>query len=72
MARDEKFVIKFMHATEKFQKVFGPADQGDSDAPVVHRHDAFEEASEQQLAHFEQRTGSDGQHYAVEKDEETA
>lgn len=72
MASDERFVTRFMHATEKFQKVFGPADQGDSDAPVVHRHDAFEDASEEQLAHFEQRTDSEGHHYAIEKDQEPA
>ena len=33
MTSGEKFVGKFMHATEKFQKVFGPADQGDMDSP---------------------------------------
>ncbi|RAN79611.1 hypothetical protein B5P43_13500 [Bacillus sp. SRB_336] len=69
MAHDDKFVTKFMHATEKFQKVFGPADQGDMDSPVVHKHDAFEDESEKELAHIEQRTDSDGHHYAIQKDE---
>lgn len=70
MASGDKFVTKFMHATEKFQTVFGPADQGDMDAPVVHRHDAFEDESDDELAHMEQRTDSDGHHYAIHRDEE--
>ena len=45
MTSGEKFVDKFMHATEKLKKSLGPADQGDMDAPVVHRHDEFEEDS---------------------------
>ncbi|MHA7305975.1 hypothetical protein ACX80E_12135 [Arthrobacter sp. TMN-49] len=69
MTSGEKFVDKFMHATEKLQRVFGPADQGDSAAPVVHRHDAFEESSEEQLSHFEQHTDSAGHHYAVRKED---
>lgn len=69
MTSGENFVGKFMHATEKFQKVFGPADQGDSDSPVVHRHDEFEENSQEQLSHFEERTDSSGHHYAVRKEE---
>ncbi len=69
MAKDDKFVTKFMHATEKFQKVFGPADQGDMDSPVVHRHDAIEDESDAKLAHYEEHTDSDGHHYALEKDE---
>lgn len=69
MTSGENFVGKFMHATEKFQKVFGPADQGDADAPVVHRHDEFEENSQEQLSHFEERTDSSGHHYAVRKEE---
>ena len=69
MTSGENFVGKFMHATEKLQKVFGPADQGDSDSPVVHRHDEFEENSQEQLSHFEERTDSAGHHYAVRKEE---
>ena len=72
MAHDDKFVTKFMHATDKFQKVFGPADQGDVDAPVVHRHDDFENESDEELAHIEQRTDSAGHHYAIQKDDDTA
>ena len=65
MTSGDKFVNKVMHATDKFQKVFGPADQGDMDSPVVHRHD-------EQLTHFDEHTDSDGHHYAERKDEEVA
>jgi hypothetical protein len=71
MERDEKFVNKFMHATDHLRKVFGPADQGDMDAPVVHRHDAFENESDDALSHIEQHTDSNGHHYAERRDEET-
>ena len=69
MKSGEKFVDKFMHATDKFQKVFGPADQGDMSSPVVHRHDDFEDSSDEQLSHFGEETDSAGHHYAVRKDE---
>lgn len=69
MTKDERFVQKVMHATDKFQKVFGPADQGDMDEPVVHRHDDFEDSSEEQLKHYEEHTDSDGHHYAERKEE---
>lgn len=69
MTSGEKFVDKFMHVTEKFQVVFGPADQGDMDSPVVHRHDEFEDSSDEQLSHFEEQTDSGGHHYAVRKEE---
>ncbi|MCA4134321.1 hypothetical protein [Arthrobacter sp. M4] len=59
----------FMHATEKFQAVFGPATQGDTDAPIEHKHDDFEEASEEDLGHFEVETDAEGHHYAVRKDD---
>lgn len=67
MTSGEKFVEKLMHATDKFQHVFGPADQGDVDSPVVHRHDAFEDSSEEQLSHFAEETDSGGHHYAVRR-----
>ncbi|MGO4383550.1 hypothetical protein [Specibacter sp. RAF43] len=70
MTKDEKFVDKFMRATDKFQKVFGPAEQGDMDAPVVHRHDEFEDESDLELSQVEQRTDSEGHHYAVRKSDE--
>lgn len=69
MTSDDKFVDKVMRATDKFQKVFGPADQGDIDSPVVHRHDEFEDSSDEQLTHYEQRTDSEGHHYAERKEE---
>jgi len=64
MAKDEKFVEKFMHATDKLRGVFGPADQGDIDAPVIHRHDPIEDESEDQMRHLEFHTDSQGQRYA--------
>ncbi|MGO2542743.1 hypothetical protein ACT3TS_11065 [Specibacter sp. AOP5-B1-6] len=72
MTSGDKFVHKMMHATEKFQKVFGPADQGDMDSPVVHRHDEYEDNSDEQLSHFAEETDSEGHHYAVRKDEQPA
>ncbi|MFQ4148382.1 hypothetical protein AAGW05_06755 [Arthrobacter sp. LAPM80] len=69
MASGEKFVGKFMHVTDKFQKVFGPADQGDMGSPVVHRHDDYEENSDEQLSHFNQETDSTGHPYAIRKEE---
>lgn len=72
MTNGERFVDKFMHATEKFQHVFGPADQGDMDSPVVHRHDESEDSSDEQLSHYDERTDSEGHHYAIRKDEQPA
>jgi hypothetical protein len=68
MSHDEKFVDKFMKATDKLQHVFGQADRSDSDIPVSHKHDDFEKASEEDLAQFESETGSNGEHYAIRKD----
>lgn len=72
MTSGERFVDKFMHATEKLQHVFGPADQGDMDSPVVHRHDDSEDNSDEQLSHYDERTDSGGHHYAVRKDDQPA
>ena len=58
---------KFMHLTENAAKLFGPASRGDAAAPVVHRHDDFEKASEEDLSHFEIETDSQGHHYATRK-----
>lgn len=57
----------FMDLTDRLRFVFGPATQGDSSAPVVHMHDDFEHASEDDLAQFEVETDSEGHHYAVRK-----
>ncbi|WP_343318626.1 hypothetical protein AAFM46_15050 [Arthrobacter sp. TMP15] len=72
MRNSETFVNKFMHATDQFQKVFGPADQGDMDSPVVHRHDQFEDSSDEQLTHYDEHTNSQGEHYAERKGEAVA
>ena len=69
MTSGEKFLDKFMHATERAQKVFGPADQGDMSVPVVHRHDDLEVSGQEQLSHYEEHTDSEGHHYAERKGE---
>ncbi|WP_427134251.1 hypothetical protein [Pseudarthrobacter sp. S9] len=56
-----------MDATDKLRFLFGPANRGDTAAPVMHRHDDFEHASEEDLATFEVETDSQGHHYAVRK-----
>jgi hypothetical protein len=67
MTEKEPFVGKFMKFTDHAQRLFGPAARGDMDAPVVHRHDEYEAASEQELSDFEEETDSEGHHYAVRK-----
>ncbi|WP_211880171.1 hypothetical protein [Pseudarthrobacter albicanus] len=58
-----------MNATDRLKFVFGPASHGDNSAPVVHRHDDFEHASEEDLSTFEVETDSQGHHYAVRKED---
>ncbi len=60
-------VRRFMSTTAKLRALFGPADRNDPAAPVVHRHDDFEHASEEDLSSFEVETDSHGHHYAVRK-----
>ncbi|GAA1260772.1 hypothetical protein GCM10009589_11050 [Arthrobacter pascens] len=57
----------FMNLTDRLRFVFGPASVGDSAAPVVHLHDDFEHASEEDLSQFEVETDSEGHHYAIRK-----
>ena len=61
--------IRFMNLTDRLRFVFGPASQGDNEAPVIHRHDDFEHASEDDLSTFEVETDSQGHHYAVRKED---
>lgn len=49
--------------------LFGPASRGDTAAPVVHKNDDFEHASEMDLAGFEVETDAHGHHYAVRKED---
>ena len=56
-----------MDKTDKLRLLFGPANRGDTAAPVVHRHDDFEHASEDDLSGFEVETDTQGHHYAVRK-----
>ncbi|PTT63031.1 hypothetical protein [Arthrobacter sp. HMWF013] len=59
----------FMNVTERLRFVFGPATRLDTDAPVVHKHDEFEQASEEELSHFVVETDTEGHHYAVRREE---
>jgi hypothetical protein len=59
----------FDHVTERLQSDFGPAPHRDTDSPVVHKHDDFESASEEDLKHFDIETDSEGHHYAVRNDD---
>lgn len=69
MPHTHKVLDTFMHVTERAAAVWGPAPHSDLDAPVVHRHDDFEQASDSELQTFDVETDSDGHHYAVRKDE---
>lgn len=61
----------FMNITDKLRFVFGPATRLDTDSPVVHKHDEFEQASEEELSHFLVESDSEGHHYAVRRDDLT-
>ncbi len=67
MTDKQPFVGRFMGFTDHLRGIFGPADRADTDTPVVHRHDEFERASEEDLAGFDVETDSEGHHYAVRK-----
>lgn len=58
-----------LHPTLWARFLFGPAARGDPTAPVVHRHDELELASEQELAGFEVETDAHGHRYAVRKED---
>ncbi|KQN89623.1 hypothetical protein [Arthrobacter sp. Leaf69] len=58
-----------MHPSSWARFLFGPASRGDYAAPVVHKRDDFEYASETDLAGFEVETDSQGHHYAVRKED---
>lgn len=61
--------VRFMNLMDRLRFFFGPASRGDSDAPVMHRHDDFERASEENLSTFEVETDSAGHRYAVRKED---
>ncbi|BCT74711.1 hypothetical protein SCMU_05530 [Sinomonas cyclohexanicum] len=69
MPHTHKVLDTFMHVTERAAAVWGPATHSDLDAPVVHKHDDFEDASETELRTFDVETDTEGHHYAVRKDE---
>ncbi len=58
----------FMKVTDRLRFWFGPATRGDIDTPVVHKHDDFETASEQDLGHFVVETDDQGHHYGIRKE----
>jgi hypothetical protein len=59
----------FMGLTERLRFIFGPATRLDADTPVVHKHDEFEQASEEDLSHFVVESDSTGHHYAVRRED---
>jgi hypothetical protein len=59
----------FMNLTDRLRFIFGPATRLDTDSPVVHKHDEFEQASDEDLSHFEVETDSQGHHYAVRRED---
>jgi len=63
------FVQGFMSMTDRLRFFFGPATRLDSSLPVMHRHDEFEQASEEELTHFVVESDSEGHHYAVRRDD---
>jgi hypothetical protein len=62
-------VSRFMGLTDRLRFFFGPASRLDSDTPVMHKRDAFEQASEEDLSHFVVESDSTGHHYAVRRDD---
>ncbi|MFJ6159077.1 hypothetical protein ACIQF8_19610 [Pseudarthrobacter sp. NPDC092184] len=62
-------IDRFMSVTDRLRFFFGPATRLDSDSPVVHKHDAFEQASEEELSHFVVETDAAGHHYAVRRED---
>jgi hypothetical protein len=67
MASRHRVLTKFMSITAKAADIYGPADRLPGNTPVVHKHDEFEKACEQDLAGFEVAIGSNGERYAVRK-----
>ena len=58
-----------LHPSAWARFLFGPASRGDYTAPIVHKHDDFEQASEVDLAGFEVEIDAQGHHYAVRKED---
>ncbi|MET1085667.1 MAG: hypothetical protein ABWY04_00875 [Arthrobacter sp.] len=63
------FVDGFMSLTDRLRFFFGPASRLDTTSPVVHKHDQFEQASEDELTHFMVESDSEGHHYAVRRED---
>lgn len=58
-----------LHPSSWVRFLFGPASRGDTAAPVIHKNDDFEHASEMELSGFEVETDAHGHHYAVRKED---
>jgi hypothetical protein len=61
--------LRRLHPSSWAWFLFGPASRGDTSAPVTHKNDDFEQASEADLAGFEVETDAQGHHYAVRKED---
>ncbi|MBW4095271.1 MAG: hypothetical protein HIU81_07790 [Acidobacteria bacterium] len=66
MTKSESFLNKFMKRTDTWARTLtAPHLSDEGDTAVVHKHDEFEEASAEDLSHFEVETDSEGHHYAT-------
>ncbi|WP_026819057.1 hypothetical protein [Arthrobacter castelli] len=67
MTGHRSFIDIWMRSTGKLARLFGEADRGDPKAPIVHKHDAYENESDRELRDIEIETDTEGHHYAVRK-----
>lgn len=58
---------RLMKLTRPARLFLGPADHGDCDTPVVHKHDELENAGEEDVASFDIERDSHGHNYGVDK-----
>ncbi len=66
-ARRRSALERFMGFTDVTRACLGPADHGDLESPVLHRHDALEDAAEEEVSGFDIELDSHHRHYAVRK-----
>jgi hypothetical protein len=61
-------ITRLMQWTQRVvMNVFGPADRTDAQAPIIHRNDDGEIASQQQLAGIEVERDNEGHSWAFRK-----
>lgn len=67
MTSKESFVTVFMRSTGRLRAVFGPAQQGSVDGPVVVRRDAAQREREDQLSQWVTVRNANGSTYLVSR-----